>query len=48
MKIVKDILKLVGILIILAIVFYFIQEKSKSVDREKRYQHPITRPGGGW
>ena len=48
MKIVKDLVKLLALLALLAIVFFFIHDKSKTIDREKRYSHPISRPGSSW
>jgi len=44
----KDIVKLLILLVIVAAIIVGITIFGKSVDNKTKYQHPITRPGGGW
>ena len=44
----RDLLKLAIALIALAALCYGIYALSRGVDREKKYSHPITRPGARW
>jgi len=44
----KDIIKLIALLIIVAAIIFGLYLFGKSVDNKTKYQHPITRPGGGW
>jgi len=48
MKILKDIFKLIVLLLALAVVFYGLYHLTSSEERQKKYVHPITRPGAGW
>ena len=44
----KDILKLIILLIVVAAIILGIYLFGKTIDNKKKYQHPITRPGGSW
>jgi uncharacterized protein (UPF0333 family) len=44
----KDIVKLLILLVIVIAIIVGITILGKSVDNKTKYQHPITRPGGGW
>ena len=44
----KDIIKLVVLLVIVAAVILGIYFFGKTIDNQKKYQHPITKPGGSW
>jgi uncharacterized protein (UPF0333 family) len=44
----KDIIKLLILLVIVIAIIVGITILGKSVDNKTKYQHPITRPGGGW
>ena len=44
----KDIIKLLILLVIVIAIIVGMTILGKSVDNKAKYQHPITRPGGGW
>ena len=44
----KDIIKLIILLVVVAAIILGIYLFGKTVDNKEKYQHPITRPGGGW
>jgi hypothetical protein len=44
----KDIIKLLILLVIVIAIIVGITILGESVDNKTKYQHPITRPGGGW
>ncbi len=44
----KDIFKLIILLVVVAAIILGIYFFGKTIDNKKKYQHPITRPGGGW
>ncbi|MEA3543713.1 MAG: hypothetical protein U9R69_00670 [Thermodesulfobacteriota bacterium] len=44
----KDIFKLIILLVVLAAIVFGLYSLGKTVNNKSKYQHPITRPGGGW
>jgi hypothetical protein len=48
MNIVKNILKLALLLAVVLLVAYGLHLACKQIDEQKRYSHPITRPGNHW
>lgn len=48
MNLVKNFLKLILLLALVLLVAYGLQQLSSRIDNQKRYSHPISRPGGHW
>ena len=48
MKIMKDLVKLVVLLAVLAAIVIGIHQVGMKVDNQKRYKHPISQPGSKW
>jgi len=48
MKVMRDLSKLVILIAILAAIVFGIHYLGSKVDNKTKYQHPITKPGGGW
>ncbi len=44
----KDIIKLLALLVVAGAIIFGLYVMGKSVDNKSKYQHPISRPGGGW
>lgn len=44
----KDLLKLLALLVLLAFVIAGIHFAGKSIDNTAKYRHPITQPGARW
>jgi len=44
----KNILLLIGLLILVAAIILGVHYLGSQVDNKKKYTHPITRPGASW
>lgn len=44
----KDLIKLLALLVLLACVIAGIYFAGKSIDNQSKYRHPITQPGANW
>ena len=45
---VKDIIKLLFLIIVVGVIILGLYLAGKSVDNQSKYQHPITKPGASW
>jgi len=45
---IKDLLKLLILVLILGVIIIGIYFIGKSVDNQSKYKHPITQPGANW
>lgn len=48
MSAMRDLAKLVILIALLAAIVLGIHYLGTTVDNKTKYQHPITKPGGGW
>jgi len=48
MRVMRDLIKLVILISVLAAIVLGIHYLGTRVDNKTKYQHPITKPGGSW
>lgn len=44
----KDLIKLLALLVVVALVIVGIYFAGQSIDNTAKYRHPITQPGASW